>query len=138
VHLEHLDALLEQLGHVRGCVRLWVERSRAQHAWGAVGERQCPVVHEAGDAGPVRVRQGREGADAHRAQVVDALLVAPAVRDGPRPSEQGSGGVEVGPHLLHQLRRHEVRVHVDDAGEAEIAEQLGQVGVAQRHGARAH
>ena len=54
--------------------------------------------------------------NAETAQVRQPLSFAPPVGDRPGPSGQRTGRVEVGPDLVHHAIRHEVHVHVDQAG----------------------
>jgi len=133
VRLEHLDTIGDELRHVRRRPEFGIERRRPQGVVGALGEVARPVVHERSDARLVRIRHGRELLHSHGSQLVDALLIATSVGDGPGAAEQRSGGVEVGPHLREDRRRHEVRVDVEQARQAELGGQHREVDVGQRH-----
>src|SRR5690606_4159119 len=58
------------------------------------------------------------------AQHLDPLGLGQAVADRPFAADQGSGRVEVPPHLVHHAFGHEVGVHVDQTRQTEPAPQL--------------
>ena len=98
---------------------LGIERARPEHL-GYVGrERARPVVEVRRDAGLVRVGERREPADAHRPQQLHPLLVRLPVADRPLAADLRAGGVEHLPHRLLDVRRQEVHVHVEEAGQPE-------------------
>ena len=118
VHLEDLRARVEGLGDVGGCLGFGVERRAGNRLRRARREIAGPRVEPRGHARPVRVVEGAEPDDAEVTQGGHALLLAGAVGDRPRP-RRGLDGVEVTPHLVEHVLRHEVRVDVDEAGQAQ-------------------
>jgi hypothetical protein len=121
VQLEHLDPGLDQRLHLLPHAVLGIERRRPQALRHLGRERRGPVVQVRRDPGPVGVGQCTEPAYAEAAELLDPLLVRPAVADRPRPADLGAGLVELAPDRGLDVRRQEVDVHVEQTGQPEVA-----------------
>ena len=103
-----------------GRLGLGVERRRPQALRHLGREVARPLVEVGRDARAMGVGQRAEASYAEGAELLDALLVAAAVADRPLPADLRAGEVELLPDPLLDVRRQEVDVHVEEAGEVEV------------------